>query len=92
MVDVDLATRLFLLPNIKPGTLEEIIQKLPDVLTKMESMIETHQRFAAHEVEIKAIGSLGISFNEWLKFQPSEPNNEEKNLMYILPQEPLSLS
>jgi tetratricopeptide (TPR) repeat protein len=78
--------------GIKEEGRKEVIQKLPNVLTQMESMIETNQRFSAYEVEIKAIGSLGISFSEWLELKPSEVNNDEKNLMYILPKEALSLS
>lgn len=69
----------------------EIIQKLPESLAEMESMIETSQRLTAYELEVKAIDTLGISFQEWLQLCPNEPQ-EDRNLMYIVPTEPLELS
>lgn len=78
--------------GIKEEGRKEVLQKLPDVLTQMESIIETNQRFSAYEVEVKAISNLGISFSEWLELKPSEPKSDERNLMYILPKEALSLS
>lgn len=84
--------------NIKTGIFgiteegrEEIIQKLPETLTEMESMIETSRRFTAYEIEVRAISNLEISFSEWLQLQPSESREGEKGLMYIIPKEPLSL-
>lgn len=71
---------------------EEIIQKLPETLTEMESMVETSRRFTAYEIEVRAISNLGISFSEWLQLQPSESKAGEKGLMCIIPKEPLSLS
>ena len=71
---------------------EEIIQKLPETLTEMESMVETSRRFTAYEIEVRAISKLGISFSEWLQLQPSESKEGEKGLMYIIPKESLSLS
>ena len=71
---------------------EEIIQKLPETLTEMESMVETSRRFTAYEIEVRAISKLGISFSEWLQLQPSESKEGEKGLMYIIPKKPLSLS
>ena len=84
--------------NVKKGLLginkegrEEVIQKLPEVFTKMESMVETSQRFNAYEIEVKAISQLEMRFHEWLKLRPAEPQKQESNLMCILPKEPLDL-
>jgi tetratricopeptide (TPR) repeat protein len=77
--------------GIKEEGREEIIQRLPEVLEEMESMVETSQRFDAYELEVKAISQLGISFHDWLKLQPTEPHKPDNNLMYIIPREPLSL-
>jgi tetratricopeptide (TPR) repeat protein len=77
--------------GIKAAGREEIIQKLPESLAEMESMVETSKRFTAYELEIKAISKLGISFHEWLQLCPPEPQ-DGRTLMYIVPQEPLALA
>ncbi len=76
---------------IREGVREDMIQKLPESLTKMESMVETSQRFAAYELEVKAISKLGISFHEWLQLRPPE-SQDGRSLMYIVPAEPLELA
>lgn len=75
---------------IREGERQNMIQKLPESLTKMESMVETSQRFAAYELEIKAISRLGIGFHEWLQLRPPE-SQDGRSLMYIVPVEPLAL-
>jgi hypothetical protein len=40
--------------GIKEEGREEIIQRLPESLAEMESMVETSQRFTAYELEVKA--------------------------------------
>jgi tetratricopeptide (TPR) repeat protein len=77
--------------GIKTEGREEIIQKLPESLAEMESMVETSRRFTAYELEIKAISKLGISFHEWLQLCPPE-SQDGRSLMYIVPQEPLALA
>jgi tetratricopeptide (TPR) repeat protein len=77
--------------GIKDEGREEIIQKLPASLEEMETMVETSQRFTSYELEVKAISKLGISFHEWLQLRPSE-SQEGRNLMYIVPEEPMNLS
>lgn len=77
--------------GIKEEGREEIIQKLPETLAEMESMVETSHRFTAYEIEVRAISNLEISFSEWLQLQPSESKEGEKGLMCIIPKEPLSL-
>ena len=54
-------------------------------------MVETSQRFAAYELEIKAISELGISFSDWLQLRPPE-SQEGKSLMCIVPSEALQLA
>lgn len=68
------------------------LKRLPDTLSKAESMIETYRRLEAYQTEIQAISQLGISFQEWLKLAPAtEVKSEETELMYIIPNEPLEL-
>ncbi|MGL4618783.1 hypothetical protein [Chroococcidiopsis sp.] len=55
----------------------------------MESMIETDRRFESYQSEVKAIAQLGISFQDWLKFSPTEAKPEAAELMYIIPSNPL---
>ncbi|MDB9494774.1 hypothetical protein PN441_12520 [Spirulina major CS-329] len=69
-----------------------VIQRLPEVLAIMESMVETGRRFNAYELEIKAISQLGISFSEWQQLKPSERNSKKMNLMFIVPKEPISVA
>jgi tetratricopeptide (TPR) repeat protein len=77
--------------GIKAEGREEIIQKLPESIAEMESMVETSRRFTAYELEIKAISKLGISFHEWLQLCPPE-SPDGRSLMYIVPAEPLALA
>jgi len=70
---------------------KEIIKKLPNAVDEMESMVETSRRFGAYEFEVKAISQLEMSFHEWLQLAPSEPNENGRNLVFVVPQEPLSL-
>jgi tetratricopeptide (TPR) repeat protein len=77
--------------GIKEEGREEIIQRLPESLAEMESMVETSQRFTAYELEVKAISTLGISFHEWLQLRPPE-SQDGRSLMYIVPAEPLGLA
>lgn len=77
--------------GIKEEVRVKIIQKLPEVMADMESMIETNQRFSSYELEVKAISQLGISFREWLQLQPPESAVNNSNLMYIVPDEPMIL-
>ncbi|MBD2090863.1 hypothetical protein H6F67_13485 [Microcoleus sp. FACHB-1515] len=73
-------------------TKQETMKRLPQAMEMMESMIETQQRFEAYQVEVQAIAQLGISFHEWLKLEPAEPQPEGANLMYILPSQPLEFA
>jgi hypothetical protein len=77
--------------GIKAEGREEIIQKLPESLAEMESMVETSRRFTAYELEIKAISTLGISFYEWLQLRPPE-SQDGRSLIYLVPKEPLALA
>ncbi|KGF72697.1 hypothetical protein DO97_06670 [Neosynechococcus sphagnicola sy1] len=77
--------------GIKQEGREETIQSLPVTFLKMESMIETSQRFNAYQIQTKTISKLQISFNDWINLQPPTNKNEDKSLMYIIPEIPLSL-
>lgn len=56
----------------------EAMNRLPQVFSTMESMIETIERFEAYQCEVKAISKLGITFREWTLLAPSE----NRALMY----------
>ncbi|NJL83997.1 MAG: hypothetical protein HC890_15675 [Chloroflexaceae bacterium] len=77
--------------GIKQETRDEVIQRLPQMLEDMESMVESDRRFEAYEIEVKTIAKLGISFHEWLQLKPAEPQPEGATLMCIVPAEPLEL-
>jgi tetratricopeptide (TPR) repeat protein len=70
---------------------QEAIKRLPQVMEIMESMIETSYRFEMYRTEVEAISQLGISFYEWLKLAPAESQPEGRNLMFIVPTEPLTI-
>ena len=68
----------------------EAMNRLPQVFTIMESMIETIQRFEAYQSEVKAISKLGISFREWALLAPVEKQqSENRALMYLIPSAPV---
>lgn len=58
-----------------PGTFKELTK----LMVKIEAMIETHRRFDAYQLEIKAIEQQGISFHDWLKLTTS--TEEEAQLL-----------
>ncbi|UBF27363.1 hypothetical protein K9N68_05230 [Kovacikia minuta CCNUW1] len=66
---------------------DELLKKM----RTMELIIENCNRFEAYATEVKAIFQLGMSFQDWLKLAPTEPQPEGSNLMYIIPSEPLAL-
>ncbi len=76
---------------IKDKGIPKAYTYLPQVMEKIESLIETYRRFEAYQTEVKAIAQLGISFHDWLQLAPQEPQPEGSNLMYIIPAEPLAL-
>ena len=68
----------------------EAMNRLPQVFTTMESMIETIQRFEAYQSEVKAISKLGITFREWTLLSPvDKQQTEDRALMYLIPSAPV---
>ncbi len=68
----------------------EAMNRLPQIFSTMESMIETIQRFEAYQSEVKAISKLGITFREWTLLAPvGKQQAENKNLMYLIPSTPV---
>jgi hypothetical protein len=59
------------------------------VLEVVESMIETDRRFESYQAEVKAIQNFGISFHEWMRLEPPDPQPEQATFMYIIPFDPL---
>jgi tetratricopeptide (TPR) repeat protein len=70
---------------------QEAMKRLPQVFETMESMIETNYRFESYQTEVKAIAQLDISFHDWLRLSPVEPQPEAASLMLIVPSQPLEL-
>ncbi|WP_346293541.1 hypothetical protein [Sphaerothrix gracilis] len=66
-------------------------ERLPQLMDLMESLIETHRRFAAYQMELKAIAQLGLSFQEWQAIAPTEPQPQEATVMYLIPAEPIAI-
>lgn len=62
-------------------------KRLPNVFERIESTIETHQRFEAYQTAVEAITHTGLSFHEWEALSPADSNLDGKNhkIMYILP-------
>jgi len=70
----------------------EAMNRLPQVFSTMESMIETIQRFEAYHSEVKAILKLGITFREWTLLAPvDKQQSENRTLMYLIPSVPVVL-
>ncbi|MEY3302720.1 MAG: hypothetical protein ACK5RE_08190 [Pseudanabaena sp.] len=68
----------------------EAMNRLPQVFSTMESMIETIQRFDTYQSEVKAISKLGITFREWTLLAPvDKQQSENRTLMYLIPSVPV---
>ena len=68
----------------------EAMNRLPQVFSTMESMIETIQRFGAYQSELKAISKLEITFREWTLLAPvDKQQSENRDLMYLIPSTPV---
>jgi len=78
-----------MLANIKDK--KDFSQYLPNFLERVESMIETHQRFESYETEVKAISELGMTFRKWQELTPSEPALEGDGIMLIIPSMPIAV-
>ncbi len=69
----------------------EAMQRLPDIIDIMESMIETFTRFTAYQIEIQAIKQLDIPFHQWAALPISNLDNASLNLVYIVPKEAVTI-
>ena len=75
--------------NIEETKLEAM-NRLPQVLETMESMIETIQRFDSFQFEVKAISKLNITFHNWSQLTlAKEQSSENATLMYLIPSNPV---
>jgi hypothetical protein len=73
-------------------TKQKALERLPEVMNVIESMIETNNRFEGYQMELKAIAQLGISFHDWMKLAPAgETASSEANLMVIIPTKPIAV-
>lgn len=59
---------------------------LPQLINKMEAMIETFQRLEAYGEEIQVMQQLGLSFQEWLHLSDlvTTSNSSEQKMVCIL--------
>ncbi len=68
----------------------EAMNRLPQVFSTMESIIESIQRFEAYQSEVKAISKLEITFREWTLLAPvDKQQSENRALMYLIPSAPV---
>lgn len=73
--------------------IDEALKRLPETLERIESMIETHQRFESYQTEIQGMVQLGMSFQDWSRLVPSKsPQVTQENLVYVIPAKPIQLS
>jgi hypothetical protein len=79
--------------NPNPEEILQLLEKeIPEVVKKIEDMIETYHRFEAYQLEIQALEKLEINFHDWLQLAPnSELQQNEAELMWLIPSEPLAL-
>lgn len=71
----------------------EAMNRLPEIMSRMESMIETHQRLESYQSEIQGMVQLGLNFRDWTRLAPSKSSPvSEQNLLYVIPAKPLELS
>lgn len=70
---------------------EMVLQRLPEVVGEMESVIETNQRFSSYEYEIKLLKSTQVPFSKWVQLKPPGPAIEGASLVCITPPRPLVL-
>ena len=76
----------------QPEMVAEAMKRLPKIMNRIESMIETHRRFESYQYEIQSMMQLGIPFHEWAQLAPSmSPKFEADELTYIIPAEPLAI-
>lgn len=61
---------------------------LPKVMLKLESMIETANRFEAYQTEVELLSQIDMSFQDWLQLAPRENKPQEAQLIFILPDKP----
>ncbi len=70
---------------------QSIFDRLPLVVDEMESMIETNQRFASYEHEIKLLSRTKVPFSRWETMRPSQALPEDASIICITPPQPLAL-
>jgi len=68
-----------------------ILERLPQVISEIESQIETHSRFAAYEHELALINKAKIPLSKWENLKPKESIPEDVSLIYLVPPTPLRI-
>jgi hypothetical protein len=68
-----------------------IFDRLPKAINEIEEIIETNRRFESYEYELKLLEQTKIPFSKWLNTAPETPNTNNSNLIFITPEEPLTL-
>lgn len=70
----------------------QILERLPDILEKMESAIETQYRFESYLIELQAIQQLGIAFQIWQDLERDLYATEQSKVIYIIPRQNVSVT
>jgi len=75
--------------GIPDESVQLVFELLPQVVDRMESIIETHSRFTAYEFELYLLTKTSLQKWENLKSKQTPP--EGASLMYMVPPKPLML-
>ncbi|WP_026097447.1 hypothetical protein [Baaleninema simplex] len=68
-----------------------VFERLPQVIEEMESIVETNERYASYEWEVKLLKKAKIPFRQWEMLKPKEVAPEGASLICIEPPKPLAL-
>jgi len=77
--------------GLKDEGRQAILKNLPKAVSEMEEMMETNDRFASYEYEVKLLAKTKVPFSKWLSLQPQGTVPEGSNLVFITPPQPIAL-
>ena len=77
--------------GLKDEGRQAILKNLPKAVSEMEEMMETNDRFASYEYEVKLLAKTKVPFSKWLSLQPQGTAPEGSNLVFITPPQPIAL-
>ena len=62
---------------------DNVFSKLKETIGRIESFIETDQRFLGYGLGVEALQAQGVSFREFQSLQP--PRDSSAPVVYLLP-------